>query len=151
MTLSGADPKNLIRVTVARTLQTSFMRLLGTNTATIKAAGTAAIVLQAATIPIVVTHPSLDGSFAMGGGSTITICGGGNKSLQVNSSSSTAISASNNTMVDLSHAGTDDTGTCSTGTGGNFGNWGGPSSYPGGLLLGTRSGNIPANAIDGDR
>ena len=149
VSLSGADPTNLIRVTIARNIQTSFMRLLGTNTATIKAAGTAAIVVSSSSIPIIVTHPTLSGAFAMNGGPTITICGGANRSVQVNSSSSTSITVGNNPSVDLSHAGKDDDGNCNTGTGGDFADWGGPSAFPGTLLLGTRPGRYiqPASPL----
>jgi Flp pilus assembly protein TadG len=150
VTLSDTDPTNLARVTISRTLQTSFLRLFGTNTGTIRAAGTAGIVLANAPIPIVVTHPSLSGAFSMNGTANITICGGANKSIHVDSLSATAVVASNNTTVDLSRAGVDDDGTCSTGTGASFGNHGGPLTYPGGLLLGTRPGSylVPSSIIN---
>jgi hypothetical protein len=141
VTLSGSDPTNLIRVTITRTFQTSFMRMLGASSASIKAAGTAAIVLQTAAIPIIITHPSMVGALAMNGNPNITICGGANRSIQVNSTSSTALTVGNNPTVDLSRAGKDDLlGDCSLGTGGDFANRGGPTSFSGTLLLGTRPG-----------
>jgi len=139
-TLSASDPVALCRVTVIRTVNTSLMRFLGPATSKVAAQGTAAIVDVVAPVPIIVTHPNLSGSFFINGGPTITICGGPQRSIQVNSSSPTAISLSGSSnVVDLSKAGPKDDGFCNSGTGTDFGNFGGPESYPnaGGLLLGS--------------
>src|SRR5260370_23388639 len=67
----------------------------------------------------------------MNGGLKITIWGGSSRRIQVNSVSSTAFSAGNNSEVDLSHAGPlDKDGLCTTGTGADFGVWG-PEPNPG--------------------
>ena len=59
----------------------------------------------------------------------ITICGGPEKSIQVNSPSALVRSPGTGTQrVDLSHAGPDDPGDCSAGTGGDFGTFGGPGT-----------------------
>ena len=145
----GGD--NLIRVTITRTLDTTLMRLLGTvNTTTAKAIAVAAIVDVMAPVPILVLHPTLSGSFSINGTPTITICGGPSRSIQVNSSSTTSISLSGGSnTVDLSHAGPNDPGNCSLGTGADFGDWGGPKNYPGALLLGSTGHYVqPASPIN---
>jgi hypothetical protein len=92
----------------------------------------AGIVDVVAPVPILVTHPTLDGSLSMNGTPNITICGGPSRSIQVNSGSATAnASVGNTSTIDLSHAGPLDIhGDCTTGTGADFGYWGGPSSPP---------------------
>jgi len=78
-------------------------------------------------VPILVTHPTLSGSFSLSGNTTILICGGPAQSVQVNSNSLTSMSVSGTATVDLSHAGPADTlGNCTSGTGGDFGAFGGP-------------------------
>jgi hypothetical protein len=137
VTLSS-DPVNLICVTVARTVNTSFIRILGQNTSTVSALGIAAISVAPSPIPIVVTHPTMSGSLSDGGSSNITIQGGPQRSIQVNSSSTTAAQVSS---VDLSAAGP-------AGTGGDFGVWGGPATKPGGINIGTTGHYIfPASPI----
>jgi hypothetical protein len=103
------------------------MKVIGFNSLDVTAQATAAIVDVTAQVPIIITHPSLSGSFSLGGSASVTICGGPQRSIQVNSSSPTSLSAGSGT-VDLSHAGPADSGSCTTGTGGDFGDFGGPSS-----------------------
>lgn len=139
--LSGSDPTNLIRVSVARDVNTTLMRLLGSNVTTVRAAATAAIVSVVAPVPILVTHPTLPGSLSMNGTPDVKICGGPDRSIQVNSSSTTANSTVGNSTIDLSKAGPLDTnGTCTTGTGADFGVWGGPSTPPFTFDAGTKPG-----------
>jgi hypothetical protein len=144
VSLSGTDAVNLIRVTITRTSNTTFMRILGTTTSSIQAVGIAAIVNTPSPIPIVVTHPTLSGALSTNGtGNTpkIKIIGGPSRSIQVNSSSTTSLSASGQGEIDLSQAGPNDTG-------GDFGDWGGPSSSPFPLLLGTTGHYVePASPI----
>jgi len=128
--LSASDPVNLIKVTVQRTLTTGLIRFVGPSLSTIKASGTAAIIDVVSPIPIIVTHPTMSGSLSSNGNPAITICGGPARSIQVNSSSSTAVSLNSNTTIDLSKAGPNDPGNCSTGTGADFGVWGGPVTKP---------------------
>lgn len=124
VTLSS-DPVNLLRVTVQRNVNTTLMRFLGTSVSTIKATATAAIVEIPSAIPIIVTHPSLGGALSFNGNPIITIIGGPNKSIQVNSSNAGAIpsNACGNATVDLSKAGPN-------GNGADFGNNGGPQPTP---------------------
>ena len=130
VTLSGSDPTNLIRVTVQRSVNTTLMRLLGPSTSTVKATAMAAIVNVVAPVPILVTHPTLTDSLATNGGVLVTICGGPNRSIQVNSNATEAISTKGSGTINLSKAGPPDPGDCSTGTGADFGTFGGPGSPP---------------------
>jgi hypothetical protein len=68
----------------------------------------------------------MPGALSSNGNPTIAICGGPRKSVQVNSDNPAAVSANSNTTVDLSKAGPNDPGNCTTGTGADFGSWGGP-------------------------
>jgi len=128
VTLATDVPVNLVKVEVDRVVPTTLMRLLGPTATTVKATATAAIVGISSPIPIVVLHPSNGGAFSTNGGPTVTICGGPGRSIQVNSSSLTAVAPNNNATINLQHAGPLDTGgTCTTGTGADFGVWGGPA------------------------
>ena len=85
-------------------------------------------------MPLLVTHPTLP-SVLLNGSALIKVCGGPSRSIQVNSDNAAAVSLSKD--VDLSHAGPNDPGACTTGTGGDFAVFGGPTSPPAGLNLGT--------------
>jgi len=138
--LSALDAVNLLQVTVRRSVPMTLMKLIGWSNVTVQASGIAAIVQVMSPVPIIVTHPTLSGSFNLGGsGSTnkIKICGGPSKSIEVNSSSATAVTWTGNPVVDLSKAGPLDPGNCTTGTGADFGTWGGPASASGIVSLGT--------------
>lgn len=129
------DPTNLVRVSISRDVPTTLMRLLGPTAATITAVATAAIVDVKNPVPILVTHPTLDRAFLMGGNGLVKICGGPSRSIQVNSGAGAVSGESGDsfapqgngggsTVIDLSHAGPADDGHCNTGTGADFGNWG---------------------------
>ena len=138
--LSSSDPVTLLRVTIQRQVDTTLIGMLGTSASTIGASGTAAIVSIMSPIPIVVTHPTLAGSFNVSGtGSTakIKICGGPSRSIEVNSSDGGSMSWTGNPVVDLSQAGPNDPGDCSTGTGADFGDFGGPRTGGTIVSLGT--------------
>jgi hypothetical protein len=135
VTLSTVDPANLITVTVSRDVPTTLMRLLGPTFTTISATATAAIVSVKAPVPILVTHPTLDQAFLIGGNGSVKICGGPNRSIQVNSGAGAITgetgdafapqgNGGGSTTIDLTHAGTADDGHCNTGTGADMGVWG---------------------------
>ena len=129
VTLSTFYPVNLIQVTIQRQVNTTLMRLLGPTASTIQVNSISAIVDVLAPVPILVTHPTLTGAFSTNGGVLVTICGGPSKSVQINSNNLTAtINKGTSGTVNLSHAGPPDPGNCTTGTGADFGVWGGPSS-----------------------
>lgn len=122
-------PVTLLQVNIQRQVSTTLMGLLGTSASTIQANAIAAIVQVLAPVPILITHPTLSGSFSTNGGVLVQICGGPSKSVQVNSNNTTAtINKGTSGTVNLSHAGPPDPGNCTTGTGADFGVWGGPSS-----------------------
>jgi hypothetical protein len=147
----AAGPDNLIRVTVQRNINTTLMRLLGPATSTVRAVAIAAIVDVVAPVPILVTHPTLSGSLSSNGNPTVQICGGPSRSIQVNSSSTTSLNMNSNTTIDLSRAGPLDSllAPCTTGTGADFGDFGGPAAYPFTFLPGTKPGKYlqPASPI----
>src|SRR5882724_4043992 len=144
-----ANTTNLIQVNITRNLKTGIMGMLGSATSKVTAVAVAAVVDVVNPVPILVMHPTLSGSFAINGTPTITICGGPSRSIQVNSSSTTSISLSGGSnTVDLSRAGPFDSGTCTTGTGADFGDFGGPVTYPGTLLTGVGTYIQPASPID---
>jgi hypothetical protein len=127
--LSSTDPVNLLRVTAQRDVNTTLIRFVGPSLTTIKARGTAAIVETPSAIPIIVTHtthPSKGGALSFNGNPTITIIGGPNKSIQVNSGDDPGAidtTSCGNATVDLSKAGPN-------GKGADFGNSGGPTAGP---------------------
>jgi hypothetical protein len=129
---AATDPTSLIKVSVSRDVNTTLMRFLGSTVTTMRATAMAAIVDVNAPVPILVTHPTLDGALGMNGNPFIKICGGPSRSIQVNSGSATAeATVGSKVTVDLSHAGPlDKKGDCTTGTGADFGVWGGPSPSP---------------------
>jgi len=147
--LSGEDPVNLIRATVDRDLNTGLMQILGSNTSHVKAIAIAAIVDVVAPVPILVTHPTRSGAMSSNGNPTIVICGGPSRSIQVNSSSATSLNMNSNTTIDLSHAGPLGAYDCSTGTGADFGDFGGPSTAPFTFIAGSLPGEYiqPASPI----
>src|SRR5712671_5424327 len=136
--LSALDTPNLIRVTATRTVSTGLIRFVAPATATVKAQATAAIVNVVNPIPIIVLHPSMSGAFQKNGSNVIQICGGPKRSIQVNSYSATSISISGASgSVDLSKAGPLATPGLCDGTGSDFGDFGGPGTYPGTIVFGT--------------
>jgi hypothetical protein len=114
------------------------MRFLGSTVTTMRATAMAAIVDVIAPVPILVTHPTTPPKkippLSVQGTPTITICGGPARSIQVNSIDPGAFQMGGNATVDLRKAGPLDDGKCNTGTGADFGTWGGPATNPGVLL-----------------
>jgi Flp pilus assembly protein TadG len=132
---SKPDSASLIRVTVSRTVNTTLMRMLGPTVSTVKATAMAAIVTVQSPTPILVTDPTNSGTLSMNGNTSITICGGPTRSIQVNSSSPTAYQGGG--TIDLTHAGLNNpTGDCATLAGADFGVTGGKYTNPG-VQLGT--------------
>jgi hypothetical protein len=144
VTLSG-DAVPVIKVTVARAVPTTLMRLFGTASTTVRATATAALVNVPSPVPLLVTHPTMANAISMGGTTTITLCGGNQQSIEVNSSSASAYNGGG--TIDLSHAGPADGGQCTTGTGADFGVWGGPATQPGSITLGTGRYDQPSSPI----
>ncbi|HKO19245.1 MAG TPA: pilus assembly protein TadG-related protein, partial [Acidobacteriaceae bacterium] len=88
--LASGYPTELIQVEVDRDVPTTLMRMLGPSATTVKAIGIAAIVSVNSPIPIIVIHPNLTQSFYVNGQPTVKICGGPQRSIQVNSTDANA-------------------------------------------------------------
>lgn len=147
VSVSGIDSPNLIEVKVSRTVNTTFLRVLSLSASTVSATADAVIALTPAPIPIVVTHPTNANVVVTGGAkSVITICGGGQRAFQVNSSSANAI---NSPGIDLSHAGPSSNGSCTDAvTGADFAVVGGPATQPNSINLGVDGSYVqPASVI----
>jgi len=147
--LSTSDAVNVLRVTITRSVHTGIIRFLGAAATTdVKAIAVAAILEVDSPTPIVVTHPSLSNSLSTNGTTTIVICGGPSRSIQVNSSSATAYASPKaGGLIDLSHAGTADNGSCATGKGADFGVLGGATTNPGSISLGSTGKYISPSSI----
>ena len=124
----SSDPVPAIRVTVTRTLNTGLIRFIGPSTTSVTGIAVAAIVFQSNRVPLLITHPTFPSTLT-NGSALLKVCGGPPVSIQVNSSNAAAVSISK--VVDLSHAGPNDPGDCTTGTGGDFAVTGGPTNAPG--------------------
>jgi hypothetical protein len=141
---------NEVQVTITRPVSMSLMKLMGFTSLNITARATAAVLDILSPIPILVLNPGMKGAFSINGSgngqtpncsgtleaAAIVICGGPVRSIQVNSGVTCSVSGNPNNCsnstgtVDLSQAGPN-------GTGAAFGDIGGPSSYPGTLLVGS--------------
>ncbi|MGO4212326.1 pilus assembly protein TadG-related protein, partial [Terriglobus sp. YAF25] len=109
VSLATGYPVNVVRATVSRSVNTFLIGLIGQSATTVSATATAAIVSVVAPVPILVTHPTKTSSLSLQGTPSIKICGGPSRSIQVNSTSTTAASTGGNSSIDLSHAGPADT------------------------------------------
>lgn len=137
--LSADDPVNILRVTITRSVHGTLVRMLGAAaTSNVKSIAVAAIVTIQTPVPMVITHPSLANSLSTNGNTNIIICGGPPQSIQVNSANASAYASPKaGGTIDLTHAGPADPGNCSTGTGADFGTFGGAGTNPGSVSLGT--------------
>ena len=135
----SSDPVNLIRVSVTRSVNNGIIRLLGASATTpVTAVAVAAIVSVQSPTPLLITHPNLANSLSTNGTTNIIICGGPTRSVQVNSVDPDAYASPKaGGIINLSNAGPPDTGNCLTGTGADFGVYGGSSTNPGSVSLGT--------------
>lgn len=115
---TGVVDNAYVSVTVTDHVPLLFAKMISpTPTVDVAAKANCGLVLSNAPIPILVLKPNTNGTMQLGGTGNvakITITGGPSKSIQVNSSSATAVTNSGNPVVDLSHAGPQ-------GAGGTFG------------------------------
>ncbi len=128
VTVTGLDPgtPNEVQVTITRAVSMTVLKMVGLNTFNVTARATAAIVDVIAPVPIIVTQPWMMDSFDLQDkAASIAISGGPQRSIQVNSSSPSSMTVKH-AGVDLSLAGPN-------GTGGDFGDFGGPND-PKGVL-----------------
>lgn len=126
-----------VGVTISRPVTTGLLQLIGGQLATVRARGVAAILDDISPVPILVMHPDRPGSLAINGNPTIKICGGPVRSIQVNSSDEASFAVAGggggSSYIDLTQAGpggiSGQNPTTCPGTGGEFGNHGGPFDY----------------------
>jgi Flp pilus assembly protein TadG len=143
--LSPLYTPTLVSVTIRRTVDTTLMRFLGSTGANVRVSAMAGLVQDDSPIPIIVLHPRNCESYRRGGTALLKICGGPKQSVQVNSAAPACNALDDDggllpaSGVDLSMAGPNGNQYCtSTGpTGGIFGTFGGPNSYPGPIDYGT--------------
>lgn len=122
----------LMRVTITDNIQTWFAGLLGTTRQRTGGSAICAVLQATSPIPILVLDPRNDaGTLHMNGGGSssnttgdIQIVGGPSKSIQVNSSSTTAVSAGNNPTINLCGGGSNYCGS-------SMGVWGNESPATG--------------------
>ena len=146
-----APPNNIastafIRVDIVDHVRTFFAGLLnGATNQDVRAFSTCGLELAAAPIPLLVLDPINPGktsALSVQGTPSITIWGGPQQSIQVNSDDPAAVNIGGSATIDLSLGGPNNTGS-------DLGTWGGPSAAPGGFLDGStghwRAPNSPIN------
>jgi hypothetical protein len=118
---TGFPNNAFVSVTVTDRMQSFFVGLLsGGTTMDVGASATCGAVLANAPIPILVLNPTLPGTFTSTGNFLIKIVGGPQRSIQVDSSSATAVNFSGGSgTVDLSEGGPPASGS-GPGTGSDF-------------------------------
>jgi Putative Flp pilus-assembly TadE/G-like len=133
-----------IQVTVTDSVAMSFTKLVS-STKTVSVPASAACGLNAVNtpIPLVVLHTTANPSFQVNGSASVTIFGGPQRAIQVNSNSATAVSAANTDGVNLSLAGPNNDGA-------DFAVFGGPATKPTGVDVGTGGSWLPGANPFGD-
>jgi len=133
-------PTAFMRVDVTDNVQTFFSGLLsGQKSQTVRSFAVCGVVLAQAPIPIILLNPTVTQAFQGNGTPTLKVLGGGPKSVQVNSSSTTAVSFGG--TIDLSKAGQNFNGA-------DFGTYGGPASATGTFLPGVGAWRYPASPVN---
>jgi hypothetical protein len=124
----GAIAHPYVQVSITYPVSLSFTKLVSSSsTFNMSAKASCGLNPVALPIPLLVLHHTASAAVSVGGTAAINILGGPNRSIQVNSSSATAVSVG---TVNLSQAGP-------SGTGGDFAVFGGPSTKPAGVNVGT--------------
>ena len=124
----GTIPYPYIKVTITDPVSLSFAKLVSSSgTFNISAKAECGLDPISVPIPLVILHRTSTAALSVGGTATIKIFGGPNRSIQVNSTSATAVAVG---TVDLSQAGPG-------GTGADLAVAGGPSTKPTDVSLGS--------------
>jgi hypothetical protein len=139
----GTIANPYIKVTVTDPVATYFTRIASSiKTVNIKASAGCGLNVINAPTPLVVLHRAASPSLQVTGTATITVLGGPQRAIQVDSNSPTAVSTG---TVDLSNAGPN-----SPPTGADFAVFGGPTAKPTGVNVGTSGKWIPGANPLGD-
>jgi hypothetical protein len=130
-----------ISVKITDPVAMSFTKTVsGPGTFAVSASASCGVQAINAPVPLVVLHRSASPSIQVNGSAAITIFGGPQRSIQVDSNSTTAVSVG---TVDLHQAGPNNTGS-------DFGVFGGPTNQPAGVNVGTTGHWIPHASPFGD-
>lgn len=125
----GVSGSSFLEVDVTESMPTFFAGLLGSQAQSIKAISKCGIAQVAAPIPLLVLDPlnpdSKTSAFFVQGNPSVTIYGGPQQSIQVNSIDAAAVNIAGSALVDLSQG-----GPANPPTGSNFGVYGGPTNPP---------------------
>ncbi len=117
-----------VQVDVTENVPAYFSRLLSNKSArAIHTSATCGLAALPGPVPLAVLHPKASGALSVSGSASISIIGGSQRSIQVNSSSTSAVSVG---TVNLSQAGPNYTG-------GDFAVFGGPTTKPGSVSMGS--------------
>jgi hypothetical protein len=126
---TALTPYPFLNVTITESVPTHFVSSVGGPTAqTVKVSSTCGLVQSRGAPPVVILNPWLPASLAMAVGANLTIVGGPQRGLQVNSSDPIAVTGLVDATVNTTYGGLSDTGS-------SVGVVGGPP--PSGGLLGT--------------
>ncbi len=134
-----------MQVTVTENVPTWFLPVFtGSGYQQVSSSCTCGLAQVKEAAPMIVLHPSMSGSFYYSGGGKLTIVGGPQRSLQVNSTSTTAISWISSGIINTSAGGPNYTGS-------DVGVVGGPAAgsgasttgFNGGTTGAWRSGGLP--------
>jgi hypothetical protein len=136
----GTVANPYIQVTITDPVGMSFTKLVSAGTVSMTAKAGCGLNPVSVPVPLVVLHQGAAGSLSVTGTGSISIKGGPTRSVQVDSSSTGAVSVG---TVDLHLAGPNNTGA-------DFGVFGGPSTKPGGVNLGTSGNWVQPAAPFGD-
>jgi hypothetical protein len=136
-----------IKVTITDNVPMTLSRIaLDNPSVAIKASATCGVAGFLQPVPLVILHPTADGALSVTGNAEIIIIGGAQRSIQVNSSSQTAVNVSNNKnniSIDLSAGGP-------SGLGSDVAVLGGPIARPLGVDIGQKGHYISPSSPVGD-
>ncbi len=136
---SVANP--YVKVTITDPVSMLFTKLISTTkVVNVTASASCGLNVVNTPVPLVVLHRTASAAISVIGSSKITVFGGPSRSIQVDSSSTTAVSAG---TVDLHQAGP-------TNNGADFAVFGGPTTKPAGVNVGTAGNWIPGASPFGD-
>jgi hypothetical protein len=117
-----------LQVTVVENIRTWFLGMVGRPFQNVAAACTCGLISAKAAPPLVVLNPTVSSAFSINSNATVQLISGAQRSIEVNSSSSSATAI--NGVLDTSQAGP-------SGTGGDVAVVGGPGVAPASYLPGT--------------
>jgi len=130
-----------IKVTVSDAVPMSFSRIVSSNpTVTITATAACGVNPVSMPTPLVIMHQTANPAMSVSGSAKVIVLGGPQRSIQINSSSASALSVG---TVDLSKGGPGNSGS-------DLALFGGPTNQPAGVSLGSTGHYIPHSIPLGD-